>query len=221
MAEENTASNPTGDNASSWSYADNVAGAGDRPDYLKSKFNSVEAQAKSYAELESRFGGFTGSPENYDFGEGVNAKDPRISGLVDIARDANMNNDVLNKIISLDAGSKKAYQDEQLKLLGDNASQRLSALDDWSKNNVPADMQDSFKSIATNAKAVEFLEHIMNASKPQGMADGTAPQNTGVTKDDLDAMQFAEDDHGNRLISVNPAKRAEFEEAYKKFLGQS
>jgi hypothetical protein len=50
-----------------WEYSEGVPGAGDRPEYLKPHFKTVEAQAKAYGELQSHhdrtLGGFKGAPE--------------------------------------------------------------------------------------------------------------------------------------------------------------
>ena len=50
-----------------WEYSEGVPGAGERPEYLKGHFKTVEDQAKAYGELQSHhdrtLAGFKGSPD--------------------------------------------------------------------------------------------------------------------------------------------------------------
>lgn len=49
-----------------WSYNEGIDGEGEPPEWFKAdKYKTVSEQAKAYTELESKFGSFTGAPEDY------------------------------------------------------------------------------------------------------------------------------------------------------------
>tara|TARA_R100000781_G_C4074130_1_gene125483 strand:+ start:318 stop:1172 length:855 start_codon:yes stop_codon:yes gene_type:complete len=68
-----------------WEYSDGVPGSGERPEYLKGHFKTVEDQAKAYGELQSHhdrtLAGFKGAPENgYEYEVPVDYKDKGYHG---------------------------------------------------------------------------------------------------------------------------------------------
>ena len=100
--------------AQGWNYAEGVAGTGDRPDWFKEKYSSVDAQAKAYGDLESRFGGFTGAPDEYAMPDGYATEGEAAilsASLKEIAKDSNMNQDTYNKILESVTTNIEGYRE--------------------------------------------------------------------------------------------------------------
>ena len=56
-------------------------------------------------------------------------------------------------------------QEQQMQELGDNAKQRIEAVDLWAKKNLSSSAYESVANIATSANNVKVLEEIMNLTK--------------------------------------------------------
>ena len=83
---------------------------GEKPEWLKDKYKSVEDQAKAYAELEKKFGGFTGSPEgDYEMKvpEGISGEfdmdDPRIASSLAVLHCSFAKMHLLSEFLSLES----------------------------------------------------------------------------------------------------------------------
>jgi len=206
-----TTTEATQSEAPSWSYAEGVAGNGDKPEWLKDKYKTVEAQARSYAELESKLGGFTGKPEQYTLGEGVevDANDPLFKGLGEIGAKYNMNNDMYQEIVGMynnyQQEGAQAYREQQLAELGDEANTRIKNIQDWVGANVPEAYRDNFLNWSQSAKDIEAIETLIGMTKGQKMASEATPTAPAFTEEGLAELQFATNDRGQRLMSVDPA----------------
>lgn len=195
---------------------------GERPEWLQSKFTDVESQAKSYTDLEKKFGGFTGAPETYNITvDGVTAEDNK--SLIEFARNSNMNNDTLNSFLQMQQNGSKAseesYRAEQLKALGEDADTRIQAINDWSKNNVGEELKDAFNSLATSADGVGVLEHLIGLTKEQSPAGSEFQSHDVKSKDEVQAMFLETNENGDRKMSVDPKFRAKVNELWAKANG--
>lgn len=172
-----------------WLYADGVAGNGEKPEYLLPKFKSVADQAKSYSELEKRFGGFKGAPENYEVAlpeelEGkvaINADDPLLKGFMEVAKSSNMSQETFNQVLSSYANHMAQFsvnREAEIAKLGDGAQERLGRLNKWAQNNLSTEEVAVFQSMVTNAATVQLFEKIKSkmseTSVPQVNARPTA-----------------------------------------------
>ncbi len=124
-----------------WSYAEGVAGAGDKPDWYKdSKYKSISDQAKAYGDLEAKLGGFTGSPEEYAFNEGSEADAANYEGLRELGKKHNMSNELYNEIVSMHTAQSdadlEANMTREIEGLGDNGQQRIDNVNDYLKANM-------------------------------------------------------------------------------------
>ena len=208
----------------SWFLADEVTGEGDRPEWFKEKYKSVADQAKAYSELEKRFGGFTGSPEDdYEMSmpEGVegefNTEDPRIEWFKNAAKEANMSQETFTNIlhgwVGQEAESVGANKEEEIKALGSNAQTRLRDLGDWGQANLSEDQFESFKGLASTAKGVEVLEALIQKS---GEGRMPAPRETtapSVTETELQEMIAAPEYQTSRMY------REKVSQMYEDFYG--
>ena len=170
----------------SWYWDDNTPGVGDRPDYLPEKFKSVADAAKSYSELEKRFGN---APNEYDLSKGESWIEPDyepFKEMLGLAKDRRVPQDVVDSM--LDSVGKyldefKIAPSEELAKLGDNAEERLKVLDTWAQSNFSKETYEALTSHLNTANAIKAIEEIrtrMNANTtviPGNNADlaSTAP----------------------------------------------
>lgn len=213
---------------STWSYADGVAGQGDAPEWFKSdKYNSVADQAKAYKDLESRFGSFTGAPEEFKvpelneeltkLGIEIAADDPIFEKAVEFAKASNMNQEGFNQMVELYAMQQAAEMQQveqiradEMKALGDNAESRINNLSAWANANLPPDLIPGFNEMAQTAEAVKAMERLVAMTRSAPLAGEGAQAATGPTSADVKAMLFATDEHGRRKIDSDPAFKAEY-----------
>lgn len=239
------ASAPTGEvvntdaagNATPWSYAEGVAGEGEAPEWFKAdKYNSIADQAKAYKDLEGRFGSFTGAPEEYtdialspelvEMGIEISKDDPLMEEALKFAKESNMSQDGLSKMVNLYAMSMAAenksleeFRTEELKALGNNADTRVSNLNSWANANLPAEMIEGFQAMATSASSVKAMERLVAMTRSAPIASDNAAPVSGPTAEEVKAMQFEKDEHGNRRMQTDPAFRQKFRELSNKVHG--
>jgi hypothetical protein len=217
-------------------YADGLPGEGVAPEWFKGdKYKTVSDQAKAYTDLESRFGSFTGAPEEYEIvtsdelkekGVELSGDDPIMEEALKFAKESNMSQDGFNSMMELYGMAKVAEAEaiglaraDEIKALGMNAQSRLDNLNAWGKTNLPTDLFEGFQEMATSAAAVQALEKLVAMTRPAAMsATELTPAPGGMTKEELDTMQFAVDDNGVRKMQ-DPEYRAKFEKAANAFYG--
>jgi hypothetical protein len=185
--------------------ADGIKGTGDAPEWLNTeKYKSVAEQAKGYAELSKRFGGFKGAPKDgYTPPEGVEADDALYQELEAFATKTNMNGDAFQEaweLLSTQGKVAEEYSQEvELSKLGDNAQERIKTVEGFMKNNLDADTYEQARGLVTNAGSVELVELLVKATAPTKLPleGGTHPQ--GLTWSDVEHEMFKKDDNGNLL----------------------
>ena len=189
--------------------ADGIKGTGDAPEWLNTeKYKSVAEQAKGYAELSKRFGGFKGAPKDgYTPPEGVEADDALYQELEAFATKTNMNGDAFQEaweLLSTQGEVAEEYNQEvELSKLGDNAQERIKTVEGFMKNNLDADTYEQARGLVTNADTIELVELLVKATAPTKLPleGGTHPQ--GLTWSDVEHEMFKKDDNGNLLRSTN------------------
>ena len=220
-----------GDNED-WFLAEGVKGSGDRPDwFMADKYKSVEEQARAYPELAKKLGGFTGAPEGeYEvtMPEGVKGEilpdDPMITTFKELARESNMSQETFTKIlhgyITGEEQSINTSRAKEMEALGDNAEARVTAVAEYAKANLSDDHFQSVRRMAVSAENIEALEALIQSGREGNLASrDTNSNNGGITKEELEAMQHAKNDSGQRLMEVDPAYRKKVRKAMKDFYG--
>lgn len=208
-------------------------GTAERPENVPDKFWDSETNTvkhddvlKSYSELEKKFGSFTGAPDEYvaalsdeikEQGVELIDDDPMIEQAKAFAKEAGMNQEGFGKMINLYAMAKlaesKATEESltaDIASLGDNADRRLNNLTQWANKNLPADLIEGFKDLAVSADAVQALEQIVSLTRNAAVQVNEATASPSVTEEELKAVQFAVDEHGNRLINIDKDHKAKF-----------
>jgi hypothetical protein len=174
---------------------------GEKPEWLKDKYKSVEDQAKAYAELEKKFGGFTGSPEGEyeikapeDLPGEFDMEDPRLEWFQNVAKETNMSQATFDQMLhgfakmEVEANDPEAAKNIEIQALGKNANARLRDLGDWGKANLDSNQYEGFKGLATTAAGVEVLEALIAKSSEGKMPTSNTVRAPGITQEALDDM---------------------------------
>lgn len=155
--------------ASTWQYADGVAGVGDAPAYFKAdKYKSVAAQAEAYSHLEKRFGAFTGAPADgkYEFmpPQGVTGEfetgHPLFVGFNKWASENQLSPKGYNEVLGLFAQYEASLAPDIgaiKKALGTDADARLTASAQWVNANLGADALKTLHAIGSTPAIVQVL----------------------------------------------------------------
>lgn len=213
------------------SDADIVADAIERPENVPEKFWNNETKSvnndavlESYNQLSSKFGSFTGAPDAYEFalsddlaekGVELDAESPLISQFTELAKEAGMNQDMANKLVnmfvegqyadSLGADeAETARQAEEMAKLGDNAAQRVNNIENWAKANLTPEQVEGLTEMATTAASVTAIEALIAKSKNAPMQTSDVNPASKVSMEELQKLQFAKDEHGNRKMQTDP-----------------
>ena len=200
---------------------------GEKPEWLKDKYKSVEDQAKAYAELEKKFGGFTGSPEgDYEIkapedlpGE-FDLEDPRIEWFQNVAKETNMSQATFDQMLhgfakmEVEANDPEAAKAIEIQALGKNANARLRDLGDWGKANLSQDEFEGFKGLATTAAGVQVLEALISKTSEGKMPTSNTVRSPAVTQEMLDDMI------ADPKYKTSAAYRTEVREKFEQLYGE-
>ena len=191
----------------------------------RSESEALEMQARSYSELQSKFGAFTGAPDEYQLslsdqlteaGLEIDADDPLIAKAMEYARDSNMSQEGFQGmlelhgqyILAMEQGKQELMQ-EEVKALGDDGQKRIGAIQQWAEANMPPELIDGFNSMAVNADAFKAIEHLIGMTRNAPVANDAQPVAVGDPAK-VQAMQFELDANGNRRINTDPHFKAEY-----------
>ena len=207
-----------------WYQSEGVKGTGESPDWYQSKhFKNANEQAKGYSELQKKFGSFTGTPKDgYSLPEGIEPDDELAMEYSKLATDMGMNQEGFNKgfeLLSSQMGvNAEISQENELAKLGDNAGQRIKAVENALKFRA-GDGYDEIKDMITTADGVILAESLIKAFAPQKLPMDGGENPTGITWSDLEVMLHAKDEHGNMKMSVDLAHKEKYERLKKEWGG--
>jgi len=136
--------------ASGWKWSEKFEGEGEKPEWLRKDFKTVEAQAKAYNDLVKKFGALTGAPESYDFKNVENSKyhvhseAENSKEFAKIAKEMNLSQSGFEKILKFfnekvaptfkNSGSPSIDSKAEIAKLGDGGVDKIKTLDTWLKN---------------------------------------------------------------------------------------
>ena len=170
----------------------------ERPEWLKEKYSSVDDQAKAYSELEKKFGGFTGAPDEYELSlpeevEGeFDMEDPRMSWFQEAAKESNMSQDTFTQLlhgwVEHEAQATEFDRESEIKSLGNNAQGRLKDLADWGSANLDQDQYEGFKALAASAMGVGVLEALVGKTREGSIPRSNSTVQTGETPESLQKL---------------------------------
>lgn len=198
--------------------AENIKGSGDKPDwYLGDKYKSVADQAKAYTELQKKFGGFTGAPQDgYKTPEGVDPEDDAYKAFSEFAAKNNMNQELFNEgfeFYKTALGvSEEVSAESEIAKLGDNAEQRIGQIETFLKNNVKdASDYEEIQNMATDAKSIMLIEKMMQVLAPKKLPIDGGEHPEGYTMEKVLEMSMKKNENGQYLRSVDPAYNEKIE----------
>jgi len=222
------------ENAEVIDNAQAVADAIERPENVPEKFWDNETKSvkhdsvlESYNNLESRFGAFTGAPEAYEFSlseelaeKGINLdlENPLITKFQEMAKESNMSQDMANQLVNMFVegqyadvlGAQEAEESrvaEEMSKLGDNAQQRLSNIENWARANLNKEQAEGLAEMATTAASVQAIEALIAKSRNAPMNNEEMNNVSQISQQEIQALQFAKDDNGNRRMATDPEYR--------------
>lgn len=212
--------------------------ATEAPDWLQSKYmtegrtqdDAIMEQAKAYKELHGKFGAFTGAPESYELvlGESVSEKlssagidiaadDPLLIGAQEFAKASNMSQESYNGMVDMyvmqelaNAEAEKEFLASEMATLGDNAQGRIDNISNWASKHMSTEDMEAIKGSITNAATAQAIESMINLTQARSSQPDEASGASGVTEQEVNDMQFAKDQYGNRRIASDPAFKAEY-----------
>ncbi len=212
----------------SWSYAEGVGGEGDAPEWFNGeKYKSVSDQAKGYSELAQKFGSFTGAPEAYEFalsdelkekGVELDKENPLVAQFTEMAKEANMSQDMANKLVNMfvesefaaGADSEEAEDAriaQEMKALGDNAETRVKNINSWANANFDAEMVAHIEEATSTAGGVKAVEALIAKTRNASLVNDDVKETSAADLEEIKKLQFEKDDNGNRRMATDPAFR--------------
>lgn len=208
------------------------------PDWLQGKYvtegksqeESITEQAKAYNELSSKFGAFTGAPENYEVafsdelkeaGIELNNEDPLVKAATEFAKKSGMNQDGFNEMLNLVGMQKladaKAMQEvddqfatDQMKALGPDAESRITNITEWANKHLDAEDIKGLEAMTSTAESVKAIERLISMTRGASVDIDNSQSNSGASAEEVKTMQFEKDSHGNRRINSDPAFKAKY-----------
>lgn len=217
--------------APEWFLSDGVKGEGKPPEWFRAdKYKTVDAQAKAYAELEKRFGAFTGAPKDgkYEFKlpDGVTGEfdtnHPLMQSFQEWATENQLSQKGYNDVLGMFAEYEASLTPDMNVIkseLGENADARITAVASWGKANLPKAQYDLLReatSGANAAKVFQVLESVIaqtaQARLPKpGANPGDAPPSGEAA---IRAAQAKLGPDGKRLYETDPQYRARVEQMW-------
>jgi hypothetical protein len=97
-----------------------------------------------------------------------------------------------------------------MKQLGNNAEARVSNIKQWAGKNLDPETVASLEGMATSADSVKAIERLIAMTRNASVDIDDSKSNSGVSIEDVQAMQFETDSHGNRKIQTDPAFKARY-----------
>jgi hypothetical protein len=154
-------------------------------------------------------------PAEFDGVVEVDAEDPRVLALFEVARESDLNQGFVSKLIERAAAKVRAASDatisEEIGKLGANGQQRIKDLGDFLGANLTAEQTASVKSLLTSAPAFEAVEALISKAAPPKFAskeDQAAASNQQAnSKQEWETLYFAKNENGERLMAIDPEYR--------------
>lgn len=204
-----------------WRFNTEIEGKGERPEYLQQKYNSVEDQAKAYAELQKKFGEFKGSPEKYDLEKlppHIQKDSPLIDAYSKIFKEMNLSQEgferVVNEFVKVQEEFSEVKPGQILKDLGPTGNEIMGRVGNWIKNNFSPEEQQRLQMWSMDAKDVMLLDKL-RASAPLSRAPSNNDlQGAGYGYETSKAVE-AEKQANWEKYKTNPAYASEISRRYQ------
>ena len=199
-------------------------------DWQLSKYESVEDQAKAYNDLQSRFGGFVGAPEDgytFELPEGSNvtfdAESAMTTEFNEFAKSVNMDQATYNQVLGFHArhleevmGEMVPDREAELAALGHDAERRIGVINDYAKANLNDDEMAALEEATTTAAGVALIEKLILKSGAEAQF-GNNPNNEKVAAmSRADVEEMMQDPRYYETGTIGEAYRAKVAAAWQK-----
>ncbi len=227
-----------------WFIAKGVPGTGEPPEgYQKDKYGTLVDQLKAHNEATKKLSQkdeLRGAPEAYELAldeevlalfpedQRENANESEYGErLTTWAKKWDLPNQAVNELYSdFTKFEMEGTPDpkEEITKLGDNAGERLARVSQFIKNTVgkEQDLLNEALSITATANGVKLFETLMKSNRTTNVGDGDG-DNTGQnlpTKEEIQAMLTAKDEHGQRKMHTDTKYAAQVKALYKQVYGE-
>lgn len=225
--EEASSATETEGKQEAWYLAEGVEGVGDRPDFLSTKYKNAMEQAKGYKELESKFGSFTGAPDEYEVtvseelkeqGLEFDADDNMIVEAKKFAQESGMNQEGFSKMLDLYSTVQLAENQaleqskaDEISSLGQGGEGRLKNIVAWGRANMDEQQFAGLESMIQTAGSVSAVERLIAMTRHSSVSAETASASGAASSEEVSKMQFEKDQYGNRRINTDKDFRARYE----------
>ena len=177
---------------------------GERPEWLPEKFQSPQAMAESYAELEKKLGS-NQAPESYDISddryEGFEFnRDEDLTGFMELAKQNGIPQEGFEQMLDFYVESEKSRGAQDMQARTDIAmetfggqegfNKAVSDLNAMSKAQLDSNQQELLH-IATSASqqsgaaVIQLVSSILSNREPTQLGSRTVVNNTGPTKEEV------------------------------------
>ncbi len=214
-----------------WSYAEDVPGTGDAPDWFKSgKYKTVQAQAEAYNALESKFGSFTGAPDEYTLNTSEELTEAGVTfadddGMVGefktLATDMGINQEGFDKMLNLygmvqvaEATADQEARKAEMDSLGTSAQTRIDNITNWGKANMSAEQFGIFEGMFNTAGSIAVMERMIARTAAPSITPPNTNPASGASREEWHKSLIATDDYGRRLMS-DPAYAADHRKKFE------
>lgn len=162
-----SADTPTEAAATPWYWDDGRAGDGAKPEWLLDKYGgNVAKQAKAYVDLQSRFGAFTGAPDEYDLSKFDLDDNATFAEIRSVAKELNMSQEGLEKFVSRlmiaqEAESQVSFESEVAKL-GRDGERLLKQYKNWTDNYLAPEQKEHVAKWVKTAEDLKIINDIVS-----------------------------------------------------------
>lgn len=194
----------------SWGWNGDIKGSGERPDWLPTKYKTVEDAAKARGELEKKLGSFTGAPDEYKLDDlNIDTDQHVVKELISVAKEMNMSQAGLEKFIDRLATSTEAETqatiEDHVKNLGENGERIMRQYDDFTSNHLKPEEKEVVKSWIQSADDLKMFTNLVS----------------GIYKSSVPIDNFSASNHAERTADITSemaknAKRYDTDAVYRK-----
>jgi hypothetical protein len=166
-----------------WYFAEGIPGQGQRPDWLKPKYNSLAAQAKAYHEAEAKFGSMEAPPDQYDlstFTDKIDSDNEHIKSFLDYAKESRMSQGQVQKTLESLVNYENSFmvdESKEIEKLGPDGQKKRQIVDQWVSNNFSKEAKETYEILPKTAEVLSFMDEVR---QQQAKARSQSPQSTGT-----------------------------------------